>query len=81
MYFTNSLRVNMYSSICNSEKLMYSVSIWTLWGQHLLKPQACFKAVMEEALTASLHMILGREKMDDRWVNFIFDPKGKQSTM
>lgn len=57
--------------------LQYSVSIWTVKEQHLLKPEACFKGVMEEVVTASLQLILGgeEEEEDDRWVNFIFDPK------
>lgn len=57
--------------------LRYSVSIWTVKEQHLLKPEACFKAVMEEVVTASLQLILGRKKrgMIDGWTLYLTQRK------
>lgn len=58
---------------------LYSVSIWSWKRQHLSKPQACYKAVMEEVLTVSPQMVVGRRTSDDRWANYIFDPKGNRA--
>lgn len=66
----------------NCATQQYSVSICKVKERHLLKPEACFTAVMEEVVTASLQLIFGnKEEGNDRWVNFYIWPKGKQNTV